>query len=118
MKIRSGFVSNSSSSSFVLISPADFNPFEVFENEDERKFMEENMAGTKRVILGQDALYWDIYKSDEGVYGIIEADGFEDLVLAHNEELDDRWEYHDNLFDKFYGAFAKSDKCFVNVSDC
>jgi len=116
VKIRSGFVSNSSSSSFVIVTSKDFDPFKAFEDEDEQKFMRNNMSAWNKVVLGQPATIYEFFKGSEGCYDILEGDGFSELLSSKGE--DDKWSYHDYLLDIFIASCRSDANNLVNESDC
>lgn len=117
MKIRTGFVSNSSSSSFIVVAPQNYK---YYETEDfKEKFGEhaKDVAG-----LYENAFYKNtknlagvsvnLYKgcSDcEGCWDILDNPLFEDLCEEMNIDNDSKWEYADNLYSCFSGYFNSSD---------
>lgn len=93
MKIRLGFISNSSSSSFVIITPQDFDPFKEFENIDEQEFMRKCFKPCNKTILGQKASVYEMHS------------------------YDDLWEYESELFDKLIKIFRENKECYINEVD-
>jgi len=109
MKIRMGFVSNSSSSSFVLICDKD-----VFDKvwEDLHPYVKEMMSGLKqykeRALLGRNCIMdMGVYSSEDGNREFIEDyDG--DLLDYNGEEIKvGTEEYKEYKEDIWYECFTK-----------
>lgn len=117
MKIRAGFVSNSSSSSFIVISPRDYK---YYETEDfKREFGEyaKDVAGLyenaffsrSQSVAGVDI---NLYKGNsdcEGCWDILDNSLFEDLCEKMNLDDDARYEFADKLYNVFASYFKNSD---------
>lgn len=117
MKIRAGFVSNSSSSSFIVITPKDYK---YYETEDfKEKFGEhaKDVAGlyenafykkTKN-LAGVSVNLYKGYSDCEGCWDILDNSLFEDLCDKMNLSEDDRYEFADKLYNVFASYFKNSD---------
>ena len=117
MKIRAGFVSNSSSSSFIVIAPKDYK---YYETEDfKEKFGEhaKDVAGlyenafykkTKN-LAGVSVNLYKGYSDCEGCWDILDNSLFEDLCDKMNLSEDDRYEFADKLYNVFTNYFKNSE---------
>jgi hypothetical protein len=100
MKIRNGFVSNSSSSSFIVLIPVDaYNKLEITPLQKEIvKYIGKN----KTKVFGQDAYVISWWSGN--------IDTFEDFSSKVAENGDDVYEARENLVEMFKkaGAFTHS----------
>lgn len=117
MKIRNGFVSNSSSSSFIVVAPQNYK---YYETEDfKREFGEhaKDVAGLyenafyKRTenLAGVSVNLYKGYSDCEGCWNILDNPLFEDLCEKMNLDDDAKWEYADSLYNCFSKYFNSSD---------
>lgn len=116
-KIRNGFVSNSSSSSFIVVVP---KSYKYYETEDfKRKFGEHarDVAGLyenafyKRTenLAGVSVDLYKGYSDSEGCWDILDNSLFEDLCEKMNLDDDAKWEHADKLYNEFTSYFRDSE---------
>ena len=117
MKIRAGFVSNSSSSSFIVISPRDYKYYETedFKNEfgeyakDVAGLYENAFFSRSQSVAGADINLYRGNSDCEGCWDILDNSLFEDLCEKMNLDDDARYEFADKLYNVFASYFKNSD---------
>lgn len=115
MKCRIGFVSNSSSSSFVIITTkeGDFSNNPNL-SEDIKTIYEDAFRCHKDKFDGKDVLIYTGYSSEES--DISNSEEFRDYCEKNNISDDDSWELADELFNSFYTYFDE-DKSIITWND-
>lgn len=108
MKIRSGFVSNSSSSSYVIITPNDYEYLSNIKDENHRKIIDEIIDYDEDKFMNNDIKIYNIWQDDSCGEGTFQSR--EILEQYYSEE--NRWEEGGKLFHIFLQAFDK-DKCLI-----
>lgn len=104
MKLRTGFVSNSSSSSFVVVAPKDYD-WRKNLTENEIKVYEEAFRPKSNKAFGKDVYVYTGFSDDENDLHYVEnIDEMFDL-----EMLDDLWWKFPTLFN--------SNECFIHYGD-
>lgn len=117
MKIRAGFVSNSSSSSFIVISPKGYKYYETekFKNEfgeyakDVAELYESAFFKDGRYVAGVDVDLYRGYSDCEGCWDILDDLLFEDLCKKMNLDDDAKCEFADKLYNVFASYFRNSE---------
>ena len=117
MKIRAGFVSNSSSSSFIVISPRDYKYYETENFKDEFGEYAKDVAGLyenaffsrSQSVAGTDINLYRGNSDCEGCWDILDNSLFEDLCEKMNLDDDARYEFADKLYNVFASYFKNSD---------
>lgn len=113
MKIRSGFVSNSSSSSFVLITPKDYDYTKHTEFRPELKDVyNDSFRPIEDKCLGQDVLVYTGY-SDYGENNVIYSKEFDKFAKEKNYPDYEFSELADEIYNNFFRFFDK-DMCFIH----
>ena len=97
MKIRNGFVSNSSSSSFVIIAPADYNYLDKV-SEKYRDFLSKSITPTKTVFMGNEVNMYKLWRETDCGEGTLEGSDCRFDVEAF-------WEEIDNIYDEVINSF-------------
>lgn len=117
MKIRAGFVSNSSSSSFIVIAPKDYKYYETEDFKEKFGKHAKDVAGlyenafykkTKN-LAGVSVNLYKGYSDCEGCWNILDNPLFEDLCEEMNLDDDTKWQYADSLYNCFCEYFNSSD---------
>lgn len=96
MKIRTGLVSNSSSSSFLAIVPADMDPFE--DAGEYKKVLEYCFPHSNEVVLGQKAKVYTCYYSNEDDCFELEDAPEDALEEAGFADMEDHWSAQDKIY--------------------
>lgn len=113
MKIRSGFVSNSSSSSFVLITPKDYDYTKHINfNPKFKDVYKDSFRPTEDKCLGQDILVYTGY-SDYGENSVTYSRELSKFVEENGHTDDETYELADEIYNDFFKLFDK-DKCFIH----
>lgn len=123
MKIRNGFVSNSSSSSFVILATKDkvkevLNGFTT----KERKFIKNVLPPSEKIKFNgkQYVEYLEMYETDSLI------DEYESIFAQEengDEEVDEEKEWVDpepaslELFEKFVNEFNRFEGCYGHMKD-
>lgn len=114
MKVRSGFVSNSSSSSYVLVVALnDHNKAMMKLSKDDRKWMDEVTSGLKPQQLGSQMVLVipDLYREEWASVG--------SLVIGCETERDDipgdYWEFDWGFWERYRGLLPKNGYVYQGV---
>lgn len=110
MKIRTGFVSNSSSSSFVVACPINYDWTKGLTDEEIQIF-KESFYSRKKNAFGEQVTVYEGYEDDEN--DIYNSSTFNKLY----EDSDEYYEKASELWCKFPSLF-KDDECFVHWMEC
>lgn len=106
MKIREGFVSNSSSSSFVILAPKEYD-WKNGLSENEIKIYEDSFQPSYRNVFGKEMVIYSGYSDDENNIN---------YSSIAQELLGDDWGAYSEMWDKFTSLFNKNE-CFVYWSE-
>jgi len=104
---RNGWVSNSSTTSFICITPEDSNPFDNFDGLI-REALEEAFSFESKEILGILAKVYRHTSSDEGCYALIECSQMEELKKLPEFENKEDWEIGEELWNRFTNVLSKT----------
>ena len=111
MKVRQGFVSNSSSSSFVLIALDDYTP--NYENEEIKDIYEDAFYVRKAKIDDTTVKIYQGWSSD-GENSLTDNS----LLNAYCNKNDlDMWDTADKLYDEFADCFDKNKAVYIYTGD-
>jgi hypothetical protein len=114
MKIRNGFVSNSSSSSFVLIAPLKAHQEAMgLLSKDDARMMKVVGGDTKMVGNEQVILITGDSNEDSSYIGDMDVEQF-----AEDEKYDDEWwEFDTSFFDRYIELLPKDKIVYIMDSD-
>ena len=110
MKIRQGFVSNSSSSSFILITPSDYSYLDNVEDEDLKELYQACFHGYKDKLGEQEFQIYKGWAETDCGENTISNDSAFNTYCGKKGIYDDAWEIGEKLYFDFPNYFDK-DKC-------
>ena len=107
MKIRSGFVSNSSSSSFVAFVPTSVDVFKnsILDEKEIEIFKEAFLDKyRKRKFLGHDVLVFEGYSGDDGCHNVMDLDS-RDLEQCIDYDKNNPWKFANKIYTEAWRLF-------------